>query len=73
MKRRLGVMGIAAFVLTFLLDIIFLDPHHVELWWHKVPGFDIIFGFIGCVAIIIVSKWLGKHFLQRHERYYEGR
>lgn len=36
------------------------------------PGFDAVYGFAGCVAIIVVSKWLGKRWLQRTERYYEG-
>lgn len=36
-----------------------------------LPGFDAVYGFAGCVAIIVVSKWLGKRWLQRTEDYYE--
>ena len=41
-------------------------------WWGSVPGFFLIFGFAGCVAIILISKALGKKFLQRKEDYYDA-
>ncbi len=69
--QRLTWFGIASLVFTVLLDIIFHDPHHAINWWHRLPGFDALFGFSGCIAIIVGSKWLGKHLLQRHEKYYE--
>jgi hypothetical protein len=31
------------------------------------PAFGSIYGFISCVAIILVSKFLGKHWLMRPE------
>lgn len=31
------------------------------------PGYYAAFGFVGCVVIILASKWLGKHWLQRPE------
>lgn len=45
------------------------DPSHSH-WWNSIPGFYIIFGFIGCVAIIVISKALGKLFIQKKEDYY---
>lgn len=41
-------------------------PEH--LWEHKT--FFAWYGFLGCVAIILVSKALGKRLLQRPEGYY---
>lgn len=35
------------------------------------PGRAVALGLAGCVGIIIVSKWLGKVWLQRPEDYYE--
>lgn len=35
------------------------------------PGFYAAFGFVGCAVIVIVSKRLGKHLLQRPESYYD--
>lgn len=71
MERRLVFVTLAVFAATVLLEIFFVDFDHAHLPWHRVPGFDIIFGFAGSVALIMASKALGKHFLQRPEHYYE--
>ena len=44
---------------------------HGETWWHSIPGFDLVYGVVGCVAIVVASKALGKMWLQRPERFYE--
>ncbi len=48
----------------------FLHKHtlfyEVESW----PGFYAVFGFIACVAIIVISKLLG-YLLKRKEDYYD--
>ena len=50
---------------------LFLPHEHVNFWWEKIPAFDAIFGFVGCVLIVFVSKALGHHWLQRNEDYYD--
>jgi len=62
----LGILTVISLLLefTFLADY---DSH----WWNSIPGFYIIWGFLGCVAIIYVSKWLGKLFIFRPEQYYD--
>jgi membrane protein implicated in regulation of membrane protease activity len=40
--------------------------------WHELPGFDFGLGIVGCAAIVWISKWLGRRFLQRPESYYDG-
>jgi hypothetical protein len=37
-------------------------------WWHSTPGFQAAYGVVGCIAIVIVAKGLGKAWLQRPER-----
>jgi hypothetical protein len=37
--------------------------------WHFVPAFDLVYGFAGCVAIVVLSKAAGKWFIQRPEGY----
>lgn len=39
--------------------------------WDAIPAFYAIFGFMGCVLIIVVSKALGKAALQKKEDYYD--
>jgi hypothetical protein len=37
----------------------------------RVPGWYAWFGLVGCVAIVFVSKALGKWWLMRREDYYQ--
>ena len=60
--------GIIAF--TILLEILFVDPYG-EYWWHNTVGFDAAFGLLGCLALIVFAKGLGKKLLQRKEDYYD--
>ncbi|MDK2822322.1 MAG: hypothetical protein PWQ67_2258 [Clostridia bacterium] len=69
-KKVLTICGIIT-VVFILLDLFFVH-HHVKYWWHGFIGFDTIYGFIGCVAIIVISKKLGKLFIQRDEEFYGG-
>jgi len=39
--------------------------------FEKFPGFGSLYGFGSCVAIIVVSKIIGKLFLMRREDYYD--
>ena len=47
------------------------DENHVSDIWQFIPGFHLIIGFVGCLLIIIVSKFLGKIILQKRENYYD--
>jgi uncharacterized membrane protein len=65
----IGICAAASFVAEFG----FLAGHPKEHWWSYVPGFYAIWGFIGCVAIIVISKAAGKLFIQKKEDYYDAR
>jgi hypothetical protein len=54
-----------------LLELLAPPSPHANLFWHRVPGLDFVYGLAGCALIVVVSKWLGKRFLQRPEDYYE--
>ena len=45
--------------------------HEYDYWFTGIPGFWVLFGFVGCVAIIYLSKWFGKGVVQRDEDYYD--
>ena len=50
----------------------FFGPEHpYPHAWDKIPLFYGFFGFVGCVLIIVVSKALGKAFLQKKEDFYD--
>ena len=65
----------ASLALSVLADVIFRffahsAQEHAALL-QEIPGFCAFYGFIACILIIFVSKWLGQHFLQRDEGYYD--
>ena len=57
-------------VLLILADFI-IPRHEIHFFGDKIPGFWSFFGFISCVLIIVVSKWIGHHWLVRDEDYYD--
>ena len=64
-KMAFGILGL-------LVGVDFIIPRHeIHFFGDKVPGFWSLFGFISCVLIIVVSKWLGYHWLMRDEDYYD--
>ncbi len=65
----LGVLTFISIIVEFSLEH---DPSH-DYWWNSIPFFYILYGFIGCVLIIVISKALGKLFIQRKEDYYDAR
>ena len=70
MKRVWVATGIFV-LLSAALDIALRHYAHPEFWWHATPAFDFVYGFLGCGATVIFSKWLGHKFLMRNENYYE--
>lgn len=62
----LGVLTVISLIAEFTL-LADYDSH----WWNNIPGFYIIWGFLGCVAIIYISKWLGELFILSDEDYYD--
>ncbi len=64
--------------LLFLIDIVIVawhnfggpDVRHAEHWWENLPGFYAIYGFIGCVVLVLVSKQM-RRVLMRDEDYYD--
>lgn len=57
-------------ILLFLVDF-FVPRTHAAFFWDHIPGFNALYGLIGCVLLIIISKALGHHFLMRKEDYYD--
>lgn len=63
----LGLVTVASLILQY-----FGPPHPHPHAWDAIPLFYCFFGFVGCILIIVVSKALGKAWLQKEEDYYEG-
>ncbi len=62
----LAVVALAEIV----LPLIFHGEHHFP--FESFPAWGSLYGLASCVAIIVVSKWLGKVWLMRREDYYDS-
>ena len=60
-------------VLALIVIADFLVPRdHVKNFWDAIPGWGAVFGFVSCVAIIFVSKFIGHQGgIMRDEDYYD--
>lgn len=63
------------FCITLTL-IVFADflvhRGHAEYLWEQIPGWAALYGFISCILIIVVSKFLGHQCgLRKKEDYYD--
>jgi hypothetical protein len=63
----------AVLALVVVLDAIpaVVDKEHAHTGPEHWPGFWAVFGFVGCVVIILFSKWFGHLGIMTREDYYE--
>ena len=63
----------AVLILIIILDALpfVVDKEHAHTAAEKLPAFWSGFGFVGCVILILVSKWFGKLGIMQREDYYD--
>ena len=76
LRQRLKTVvrvSLAALLLLILVDALpfMVDKHHAHTAVEKLPGFWSVFGLVGCVIIILVSKWFGHLGIMTREDYYD--
>ncbi len=63
-----------ACALNVLVDFLFymdsFDKHAV-FEWENWPGFYAVFGFVSCVLLVFISKFILRPLVKRDEDYYE--
>lgn len=67
-RRALALLYVACAVLL-LVD--FVLHRHIEHPLESLPGFYAVYGFLGCVSLVIVAKEL-RRLVKRAEDYYDG-
>ncbi len=73
-RLKLGfyvVLGVIA-AAEIVLPLIFHGEEEVHFSFENIPAFGSLYGFISCVAIIVISKLIGKIWLMRREDYYDS-
>ncbi len=64
----------AACLIGFLIDFLFLSSRfdkHAVFEWENWPGFYAVFGFVACVALVLVAKYVLRPLVMRDEDYYD--
>ncbi len=69
---RRVLLGISMIISLLSGFVVPSDPAHAA-WWHRIPAFFALFGFCGCLLILLFAKALGKFLLQKKEDYYDAR
>ena len=65
MKR----IAYAALILIFVIDF-FIPRYEIHFIGDQMPGFWSLFGFVACIMIILISKWIGHLGIMQDENYY---
>ncbi len=70
--KRWCYFGLALVVLAeIVLPFLFHGGHHY-FSFESLPAWGSLYGLISCIAIIVVSKLIGKAWLMRREDYYDS-
>jgi hypothetical protein len=69
-RRALTYLMLVVMAALVLADII-IEPAYTRFPWDGIGGFAAFYGFVSCVLIIVISKWLGYGLLYRNEDYYD--
>ena len=70
-SKTLKKLGYLALLLTVASDF-FVHREHAIYIWDKIPGWGAFYGFVSCVLIIVVSKFIGHQCgIMKKEDYYD--
>lgn len=70
-RRRLLTWIMLAIMALLVVADLAVPSHYDRFFWESIGGFGAVYGFVSCVLIIVVSKWLGYAFLYKPEDYYD--
>lgn len=58
-------------ILVVLLGVEFFIHKHAIFPWEEWPEFYAVFGFVACVVLVLVAKYILRPLVKRSEDYYE--
>lgn len=70
-KKRVYLLLAVIMVIMVIIEVLFAHPHY-HMIWNRMPGFDLLIGFAGAWALILLAKVVMAKILQRDENYYES-
>jgi hypothetical protein len=69
--KRWFYIGLAVVALAEIVLPRIFHGAESHFWFEDFPAWGSLYGFVSCVAIIVVSKLIGKLGLMRREDYYD--
>lgn len=57
-------------VLSFLADY-FVPKDHLHFHWEESFGFYAVFGFVACVVLVLISKYVLRPLVMKDEDFYD--
>ncbi|MGB1299208.1 MAG: hypothetical protein ACPG8A_13075 [Psychrobium sp.] len=66
-KKMLNIFYV---VCALLVIVDFVVHRHIYHDWENIPAFYAIYGFVGCVVLVLIAKLMRK-FLMKEEDYYD--
>ena len=69
--KRWFYISLTVIALAEILVPRLFHADHAHFWFEDLPAWGSGYGLLSCIAIIKVSKLLGKLWLMRPEDYYE--
>lgn len=70
--KRWFYIGLAAVALAEIVLPRLFHGEHPHFRFESWPAFGSFYGLVSCVAIIVVSKFIGKVWLMRREDHYDS-
>jgi len=70
--KRWFYVGLAAVALAEIVLPRLFGGLHSHFSFERFPAWGSLYGLVSCVAIIVVSKAIGKLWLMRREDYYDS-
>jgi hypothetical protein len=65
-------LGIFFSTLVVLIVIDFFTPKHPHFVWEAYPSFYAVYGFVACVVLVLVAKYVLRNIVKRKEDYYDS-
>jgi len=69
--KRVFYIGLALIALAEIILPLIFRGEHSHFSFENFPAWGSVYGLLSCVAIIVVSKLIGKLWLMRREDYYD--
>lgn len=70
--RPLLIAIVIGVVLSAVLELFFVGHREFLFTGSDLLLFWVGFGLVGCIGIVVISKWVGHTFLMKHDDPYTG-